>query len=131
MKRMTFIWLVFLAFAPCSFVLSEESECIDLGNRRELFIDDYLVSKMTNVELITHRPERKNLAMIFDKPWEGDSQGYFAALYDGSIYRLYYHAWGQATNHPLTLLVLRVKTVLVTHPSTEFMNTGVLQYYSA
>ena len=70
MKRMTFIWLVFLAFAPCSFVLSEESECIDLGNRRELFIDDYLVSKMTNVELITHRPERKNLAMIFDKPWE-------------------------------------------------------------
>lgn len=117
MKRMTFIWLVFLAFVPCSFVLSEESECIDLGNRRELFIDDYLVSKMTNVELITHRPERKNLAMIFDKPWEGDSQGYFAALYDGSIYRLYYHAWGQATNYPLTIACIESEDgINWTHP---------------
>lgn len=78
------------------------NETIDIGTRRELFIDDYLTANMANVELLTHRPERKNLAMVFDKPWEGNAQGYFAALYDGQKYRLYYHAWG-LDNHPLTI----------------------------
>lgn len=103
MKRVVFVEFVFLSLFTSFLAFAANDKPLELGNRRELFVDDYLVSKMENVELLTHRPERKNLAMIFDKPWEGDSQNYFAALFDGSKYRLYYHAWGQKIAHPLTI----------------------------
>ncbi len=105
-----------------SFVASPDSRVVasdplDLGARRELFLDDYLVASMENVELLTHRPERKELVMVFDKEWEGEGQNYFAALYDGQKYRLYYHAWGQANNHPLTIACIESDDgVNWTHP---------------
>ncbi len=118
-ERLLFFFLFGVVVAPCLAEVNENlpesaqsfrkpleaniENAIDIGSRRELFIDDYLIAKTQNVELLTHRPERKNLAMVFDKPWEGDAQNYFAALYDGQKYRLYYHAWGQTNNHPLTI----------------------------
>ena len=103
MNRFVFSGVAFISLFSCFVVFAGDDAPLEIGNRRELFLDDYLVSKMESVELLTHRPERKNLAMIFNKPWEGDSQGYFAALFDGSKYRLYYHACGQKPFLPLTI----------------------------
>ncbi|MBP5621302.1 MAG: hypothetical protein J6X44_04735, partial [Thermoguttaceae bacterium] len=125
MKRTASVGVVFLTFFTCLSAFAANDRALELGNRRELFVDDYLVSKMENVELLTHRPERKNLAMIFDKPWEGDSQNYFAALFDGSKYRLYYHAWGQKNAHPLTIACIESDDgVNWTHPELGLHEFG-------
>ncbi len=116
MKQVVFLVISFFVISFMPHIIADDAP-LEIGNRRELFLDDYLVSKLENVELLTHRPERKNLAMIFDKPWEGDSQGYFAALIDGSKYRLYYHACSQKTALPLTIACIEsVDGVNWTHP---------------
>lgn len=73
----------------------QSSDTINLGARRELFIDDYLVDRMDKLELLVHQPVREEIAVTFDAPWEGNGCGYFTVLHDAreSVYRMYYHAW--------------------------------------
>jgi hypothetical protein len=84
-------------------------ETIDLGNRRELFIDDHLVAEMKQLQLLVHQPVREETAVTCDQPWEGNGANYFTVLYDPqeSIYRMYYHAWqiptGIEPGGPLTI----------------------------
>ena len=79
---------------------------LKLGDRRELFIDDYLVESLDGVERLTHRPERKNLVAIFDKPWEGESEGYCTVLFDGTKDRMFYRAWGIEQKIPMSIACL-------------------------
>jgi hypothetical protein len=86
-----------------------ETSIIDLGDRRELFIDDYLVGEIDNVQLLVHQPAREDIAVHFDAPWEGNGCGYFTVLHDRqeSIYRMYYHAWQiPGVNDPVTPLTI-------------------------
>ena len=85
---------------------------IELGNRRELFIDDYLVAEMKQAQLLVHQPVREEIVAECDAPWEGNGCGYYSVLFDprDSIYRMYYHAWqiptgvtGEEPNFPLTI----------------------------
>ena len=82
---------------------------IDLGDRRELFIDDHLVGEMKNVQLLVHQPVPQEIAVHCDKPWEGNGCGYYTVLHDEreSVYRMYYHAWqiptGIEPGGPLTI----------------------------
>jgi hypothetical protein len=71
------------------------AQTIDLGSRRELFVDDYLVGEMKGVELLVHSPEPREIAVTCDAPWEGNGCGYYTVLQDAreSVYRMYYHAW--------------------------------------
>lgn len=68
---------------------------LDIGSRRELFVDDCLIDKMSRVELQLHHPTPKQLAIVHDEPWEGNSCGYHSVFRDGDVYRMYYHAWAQ------------------------------------
>ena len=44
---------------------------IDIGNRREVLWDDYLVdTEGTTAALTMHKPVKKEIAYVFDKPWE-------------------------------------------------------------
>jgi hypothetical protein len=96
-------------------LFAQATPAIDLGNRRELFIDDYLVGEMKNVELMVHSPVREEIAVNCDKPWEGNGCGYFTVLHDRqeSIYRMYYHAWqiptGIEPGGPLTIAYFESK----------------------
>jgi hypothetical protein len=74
---------------------AQSNQVIDLGGRRELFVNDYLVGEMKNVELMVHQPTREEIAVKCDKPWEGNGCGYFTVLQDRreAVYRMYYHAW--------------------------------------
>lgn len=82
---------------------------INLGNQRELFIDDYLVGTMKNVQIQVHQPVRENIAIQSSEPWEGNGGGYFTVLFDEKlkIYRAYCHAWqignGIEPGGPLTI----------------------------
>lgn len=95
--------------------LAQSIRALDLGQRRELFIDDHLVDTMKSVQLLVHQPTREEIAVDCDKPWEGNGCGYFVVLHDPkeAIYRMYYHAWqiptGIESGGPLTIAYFESK----------------------
>ncbi len=102
--------LACLAFlAPVAAHAQNDREVLDLGTRRELFIDDHLLGEMHNVQLLVHQPVRREIVAVGDAPWEGNGCNYFTVLYDpqDKIYRMYYHAWqiptGIEPGGPLTI----------------------------
>lgn len=64
---------------------------IDIGSRRELFVDDALISSMTGkAELRLHHPTPREIALRYDRPWEGNASGYPTIIQDGDVYRMWY-----------------------------------------
>lgn len=63
---------------------------IDLGTRRELFVDDYLIERRRNVELRLQKPVPRNVAIDHDVPWEGNTCCYHTVFQDGKLFRLYF-----------------------------------------
>jgi hypothetical protein len=64
---------------------------IDIGSRRELFVDDCLIDRLTGkAELRMHHPRAAEIAIVHDAPWEGSSSGYHTVFQDGNLYRMYY-----------------------------------------
>jgi len=45
----------------------------DIGSRRELFVDDYLIEEMNGVELRLCQPIRREVVLAHDQPWEGNA----------------------------------------------------------
>lgn len=81
-----FILLIFCSLA------SALAEPIDIGSRRELFIDHLLLDKLDKASLKMHAPEPVSVALKFDKPWEGRFSGYITVLHDTEqkLFRMYY-----------------------------------------
>ncbi|MBS3771002.1 MAG: hypothetical protein KGY69_12195, partial [Bacteroidales bacterium] len=48
-----------------------DQKTIHIGNRRELFVDDYLIDKMEGAELRLHHPTPREVCLVTDEPWEG------------------------------------------------------------
>ena len=69
------------------------AEPIDIGSRLELFLDDYLIEKLSGAEKVMHRPTPQEVVMVHDRPWEGSGSGYHTIFQDGDIYRMYYKGW--------------------------------------
>lgn len=61
-----------------------------IGSRNELFVDEWLIDRKSNVALRLHEPQRKEVVLTFDRPWEGRHCGYAAVIRDGERIRLYY-----------------------------------------
>lgn len=61
-----------------------------IGSQRELFVDEYLVASRSNVDLQLHQPEPRDVALVCDAPWEGNTSAYFTIFQDGDLYRMYY-----------------------------------------
>jgi len=111
-RRQTFLLLAVALFwfsEASSNAFGQTVQPIDLGNQRELLIDDHLIGEMKNVELLVHSPVREEVAVTCDAPWEGNGCGYYTVLHDkqASKYRMYYHAWqiptGIEPGGPLTI----------------------------
>lgn len=66
---------------------------IDIGSRRELFVDDYLIDQVDDVQFRLHHPTPRDIALVHDAPWEGSGSGYHSVFADGDTYRMYYKAW--------------------------------------
>lgn len=63
---------------------------IDIGSRRELFVDYFLIDRLQDVQLVLHTPRDEGAVVRFDEPWEGPFCGYSTVIHDGATYRLYY-----------------------------------------
>ncbi len=69
-----------------------DDKIINLGNRREIFVDHYLIDKLIGTQLILQKPVDKGIVLRYDKPWEIFSPAYVTILKDDSLYRAYYRA---------------------------------------
>ena len=69
-------------------------DAVDIGKRLELFIDDHLVDK-TEGDVSRHlvRPEPEDVVFVTDRPWEGNTSGYYTYFRDGDTYRMIYRGW--------------------------------------
>ncbi|MCO6454017.1 MAG: hypothetical protein J5I93_01775 [Pirellulaceae bacterium] len=75
--------------APATRALAAEP--IELGSRRELFVDRLLVDRLEgDAELKLHQPEPREVVLVTDKPWEGNTCAYYTIFQDGDRYRMYY-----------------------------------------
>lgn len=64
---------------------------LELGERRELFVDGYLVDSLSGAASIQlHRPVRREIVFRADAPWEGNGSSYQSVFRDGDRLRLYY-----------------------------------------
>jgi len=62
-----------------------------IDSRRELFVDDALVARLTGrAELRLHQPMPQNVALETGEPWEGNATNYVTVFRDGGKYRMYY-----------------------------------------
>lgn len=86
-----------LLLLPLLFPFAGLAETIQLGSRRELFVDKFLIEKMDGVQLKMHEPHREGVALKFDAPWEGGWSCYPTVFKDGDVYRMYYRGLPIAT----------------------------------
>jgi len=71
-------------------------EAVDVGGRRELFVDHFLIQKMDGVRLRLHAPEAREEVLRFDRPWEGIYSGYVTVLRAGDRWQMYYRGMHEA-----------------------------------
>ncbi|MED5453711.1 MAG: hypothetical protein VX961_04190 [Verrucomicrobiota bacterium] len=81
-----------LIFKFCTAVSAEENlEVLDIGDRRELFVDNYILEKLEgNATQKLHHPVPREIVFTSDKPWEGNGLNYVTVLKDGDNYKMYY-----------------------------------------
>lgn len=63
---------------------------INIGDRREIFVDSYLIDNLNNVSQVLHSPIQEGEVMKFDKPWEGNFSAYCTIIKDKDKFRAYY-----------------------------------------
>lgn len=70
---------------------SEEAKTVlDIGSRRELFVDHFLIDRLEGTRLELHHPQLAEGAFKLDRPWEGVYCGYTTVFQDEDRYRMYY-----------------------------------------
>lgn len=82
--------IVALAFFGWVSASAQEDNVIELGDRREIFVDRFLLDEFNGVNLVMHAPIDEGVAFTFDNPWEGQFSGYCTIIKDGSTYRAYF-----------------------------------------
>ncbi len=70
------------------------TQAIDVGSRRELFVDDYLVQRFVGgAALRLYSPTPREASLVTDQPWEGCMASYHTVFEDGGRFLLYYRGW--------------------------------------
>ncbi|WP_436934716.1 LamG domain-containing protein [Halovenus marina] len=70
---------------------------IEIGQRLELFVDDYLIEEVDGVRSNYHHPTPEEVVVVHDEPWEGGSSIYHSLFEDPAHpydYRMYYRGSG-------------------------------------
>jgi hypothetical protein len=89
----TFQILIILYFILSGFVFPDKpfnKEVIELGDRREIFIDHYLIDKLEGTRIKKHAPEDRGPVLFFERPWESNAPAYITIIKDENLFRAYY-----------------------------------------
>lgn len=74
----------------CGTCGTQADDPIDIADRRELLVDQYLIDRLDGVHLELHRPVRREIVFRSDAPWEGNGSAYQSVFHDGDGFRMYY-----------------------------------------
>ncbi len=66
---------------------------IEIGARRELFVDRYLIEDLANARLHLHPPERKNIVLSVEEPLENACSACFNVIQDQDRVLIYYRGY--------------------------------------
>ena len=77
----------------CSTCGQYAAEPVDIGSRRELFVDHFLVEKLDGTELRLHRPVDEGRVLAFDAPWEGPFCAYVTVINAPDKFQMYYRGF--------------------------------------
>jgi len=84
-------WLaIFCLSATTATAADTSGAAIDVGSRRELFVDHFLIDRLDGASLRLHEPQPAETVLRFDRPYEGVYAGYVTVLKDTQTYRMYY-----------------------------------------
>ena len=94
-------WLKYAGLSAAGCALSssrptaaELNGVIDIGSRRELMVDDYLVDRLDgNIRHRMHSPTPREEVIRFDKPWEGNSSFCNEVFRIDGKYQMFYRGW--------------------------------------
>ncbi len=77
------------------------SEPLDIGGRRQVFVDGRFMPVARNVRLVVHPPcKTRERTINTDKPWEKGGIGpYSSVLKDGDVYHMWYHVMSDVQWH--------------------------------
>lgn len=72
-------------------VAAQDQPLVDVGTRLELFFDSYLLRELgPGLRRKIHEPTPREVVLVTDQPWEGNTCAYYTILQDEDRYRLYY-----------------------------------------
>jgi len=89
-----FFFGVVASLGPLLSTICFAGEPIDIGARRQLFVDNHLIDSMNGVRQVLHRPVRREIAIKPEHPWEGDDVAYMVTFKDGNKFRAWYRVGG-------------------------------------
>ena len=93
------------------------------------FWDDYLIDvRYTDAVLSVNKPQKRDIVMVFDKPWEGNATDFFTIFKDNGFYRMYYEVWG-LNDKPLNIMVCYAESRDGIH--WEKPNLGIVEYHGS
>ena len=56
------------------------ADVLELGDRRELFVDGRPIDRLVDTRLVQHAPQPREVVLKLDRPWEGIYSGYYTVL---------------------------------------------------
>ena len=65
-------------------------DVLDIGSRRELFVDHLLIDRLEGAALKIQEPRPAGVAVSYDQPWETSIAFWTTVIKDGDMYRMYY-----------------------------------------
>jgi hypothetical protein len=110
MPRLVFVVALHLLALLPLLAIGEQQESdrfVEIGSRRELFVDELLIDRLEGeARRVLQHPVPREIALVCDKPWEGNGLGYVTVMQDGDLYRMYYRGadyhYGVTATHPQT-----------------------------
>lgn len=78
-----------LALSSATFAASPGGP-LQIGTKRQLFVDDALIDTQQNVQLELHQPTPREVVLTVERPWENSVLTYVSVLKDGDKYLMYY-----------------------------------------
>jgi len=88
--RLLFCFVV-LAVCEVTGLRAAAGEPVTIGNRRELFVDDFLVERLVGRAVLQMKhPVPAEVVLETSEPWEGNGTNYVTVFQEAGKYRMYY-----------------------------------------
>ncbi|MBL8220615.1 MAG: hypothetical protein JNL62_15390 [Bryobacterales bacterium] len=83
--------------AASAAIPARAADAIAIGSRRELFVDRFLIDRLSGTAAMRMQaPRKEDAALVLDRPWEGQFSNYATVIRDSGEYRMYYRGLPEA-----------------------------------